>query len=68
MQEKYQKFVQNWNATHSISKAPSFSSWKQFYRFTHSVNGKKFESYQEAWEYSNALMLDKGVLAKIEEI
>lgn len=34
-------------------------------KYTHSVNGKKFESFKDAWEYSNALMMDKGILAKI---
>jgi hypothetical protein len=29
---EYEAFVNEWNKTHSISKAPSFSSWKQNYR------------------------------------
>jgi len=32
MKEDYETFAINWAANHSISKAPSFSSWKEFYR------------------------------------
>ena len=28
----YNIFVKNWNATHSLSKVPSFSSWKANYK------------------------------------
>lgn len=32
LKAEYQAFVIQWNATHSISKAPSFTSWKANYR------------------------------------
>lgn len=32
LKAQYAEFVKEWNATHSISKAPSFTSWKQNYR------------------------------------
>lgn len=28
---RYDMFVVEWNKTHSISKAPSFTSWRQNY-------------------------------------
>jgi hypothetical protein len=30
--EEYIKFVKEWIETHSISKPPSFTSWKNYYR------------------------------------
>jgi len=32
LKAQYAVFVAEWNATHSISKAPSFTSWKANYR------------------------------------
>lgn len=32
-QEEYQHFVYEWNKMHKISKAPSYTSWKKFYKF-----------------------------------
>lgn len=32
LKEEYEHFVYEWNKTHSISKAPSFTSWKKFYK------------------------------------
>lgn len=28
----YEEFVRVWNVCHTISKAPSFTSWKKFYK------------------------------------
>jgi len=32
LKAEYQNFVIQWNITYSISKAPSFTSWKANYR------------------------------------
>ena len=32
LQKQYNIFANNWQRVHSISKAPSFTSWKQTYR------------------------------------
>lgn len=32
LRHQYNDFVYEWDKTHSISKAPSFSSWKANYR------------------------------------
>lgn len=29
---KYQTFVKEWDSTHSLSRAPSFTSWKTNYK------------------------------------
>lgn len=32
LKEQYAEFVKQWILTHSVSKPPSYSSWKLYYR------------------------------------
>lgn len=38
LQQEYKLFKLDWDEKHSISKCPSFTSWKQFYRIKNSDN------------------------------